>query len=396
MKRSLIYMLAYVLLLHVILPGIYYCFYDIFPLYSSIIEEQAFWKSFWIILLSLSSAILVLALVPKSPNDVIKPHIKGSVIAELFYSSTLFKLFSFLFMGGYQSLITGGSNGTLSRYISLFLDPFFLLLVLLFTQQKKTNVIFAIFFYIASVTLSGSRSGVLAVIFIFLIGFTFHNFSIYRSKISKFLLIGLGISPLLFVYATLLRESSFSEFKLLGDIIVGRMSTLETAMWPVHYTDQGLDASLFDEKYSVLNQFKLILDSLIPGQIFEADVMPNNYYRAIFLDYGIDFVKENYMSINITLPIYLYVKYNYFCVLFSILHVLIFYKLLKLLKSYPLFILACLASFYNLIYYFDYVMLFTQFYSFVLTIISIKIYVYLRRELFKLNITTKENYEPQN
>src|SRR5690606_33644835 len=100
-----------------------------------------------------------------------------------FYLSVLFKLVLFYYAGGFSGVLAGKLDGTLAKYISLFLDPFLLLLAVLFVQTNRTRVIMAVLFYIISVTLSGSRSGILAVFFVFLIGYAFSAFHLYKKKI---------------------------------------------------------------------------------------------------------------------------------------------------------------------------------------------------------------------
>jgi hypothetical protein len=214
----------------------------------------------------------------------------------------------------------------------------------------------------------------------FLVGIAFENFSFYKKKILTFLKFAVVVSPILFVYATQIRYGAdYIDYKTIGNLIMGRVSFVELGMIPIHYYDTGdLDLSLFYEKYGIIHQTKLILDSLIPGDVFGFDVMPNNYYRSIFLGYSEDFVIDNYMSMNITLPVYFYMFMGYFGSLFTYLYMLGYYSVCKLLKKSPFLVLLLLSTLYETLVYFDWVMVFSQFFIGLLTIIVLKGYIVLR------------------
>lgn len=383
MKKTIIAIIIYFLMLHVLLPGAYYLYNGFIPIYSDFENQQALIKSFFLICIPLIITIFILRFLPKR-NDIITPNIDGKPVTFLFYFSILLKLIVLFTTGGFAAAISGETNGTVSNYISLFFNPFTLLLVLLFVQKKRSNIVIAILFYVLSVTLSGSRSGIITIFFVFFIGYTFEIFKIYQKKLSNFLKYSIFLTPVIFIFATKLRgvEEVFSLDFLLNQI-VGRMSVLETSMLPVYYYDNNLNLELFYDKFSFWNQLKLIIDGILPGQIFDFDVMPNNYYRAMFLDYSESFVFDNYMSVNFTLPIYLYLKYSYFSIIFCVMYVLGFYKLTLLLKRYPLFVIILLSVFYNILYFFDWVMVFSQLYISFLTITFLKFFI-----LFKNSIET--------
>lgn len=384
MKKAIIAIIIYFLILHVILPGIYYSIYGFAPIYSDFGDSAALIKSFFLLLIPFVVAIIILYFIP-SNNDEIVPNIEGNPITVLFYFSIFLKLGITFVTGGFASAIAGESNGSFMNYISLFLNPFTLLLALLLVQKKKSNVLMAIFFYVLSVTLSGSRSGIISIFFVFFIGLGFEAFKFYKRKVSIFLKWGLISAPLLFIFATQLRGiSDFVTMDVILNQIVGRMSALETSMMPVYYYDHNLNLELFYEKYSVWHQFLLSLDSIIPGQLFDFDVMPNNYYRAIFMDYSQSFVFENYMSVNLCLPTYLYLKYDYLSIFLTILYVVGFYKFTYFFRKYPLVVIVLLSSFYNLIYFFDWIMIFSQIYTGLLTVVALKIYVFFRKEFIKI------------
>lgn len=378
MKKAIIGIILYFLTIHVVLPALFYWYKGgVFPIYNTFLDMPAYTKAGLLIFISFSISLLVLLFLPKGKTIV--PKLNTTAITSLFYFSVLFKLFTFYLYGGYSGLLAGDGAGKINTYIAIFLNPFTLLLILFFGQSKKSSLIKPIIFYIISVTLSGSRSGILSVFFVFFIGLAFDSFSFYKNKIIKFLKYSLILSPMLYVFATQTRNGSTVDYSFLQYAIVGRMSTIETAMYPVYYKDNNLDMNLFNEKYSVVNQFKLILDAFLPGQFFDFDISPNNYYRAMFMDASLNYVRENYMSINMTLPVYLYVKYGYFCVFLTVIYIIGFYRLINYLKENPLIVIALLSCFYSMIYYFDWLMTFTELYSALLTVCTVKLYMFLRK-----------------
>lgn len=93
--------------------------------------------------------------------------------------------------------------------------------------------------------------------------------------------------------------------------IIGRISFLELTMLPIVYKDYHLpNLVIFYDKYSPINQIKLTINNVIPGDVFAFDVYPNQYYRSAFMKYPLQNSKENYTSINLTLPIYFYMYFN--------------------------------------------------------------------------------------
>jgi len=390
MKKSIIAIILYFLTIHLILPGIYYLIFGFTPIYSDVVDLPALLKSFFLIFSSISFALLLLFLIP-GKKDEIEPSINGKPVSELFYFSIFLKLGIFYYYGGFSGVIGGEANGGLGNYVSLFFNPFLLLLVLLFAQKKRSSSILAVLFYIIATTLSGSRSGILSIVFVFFIGYSFVAFKQYKKRLYWFLMIGLSMAPLVFIFATNLRGYTDSiSISMIADQIAGRMSVLETSMLPIHFLDNNLNMDLFYEKYSFINQFKLSLDSIVPGQLFAFDVMPNNYYRAMFMGYEQSFVFENYMSINLTLPVYLYLKYSYLSLILTPLYVLGFYKITTFFKKYPLVVILILSVFYYLLYFFDWVFIFTQLYKSILTLMFLKIYIMFRTE-FKMSII-REKY----
>jgi hypothetical protein len=248
----------------------------------------------------------------------------------------------------------------------------------LFLQgERKTPAILLIVLYVIVNTVGGSRGAIVSIALIFVYGFSYKSFDLHRRDIFRFLKYLLLASPVVFYFATKIRDPNL-EFDLhnLADQIVGRVSAIELGMIPVYHIDDGAaDLSLFYEKYSFLNQIKLILDSMIPGQIFEFDVMPNNYFRAIFFGYSNEYVFENYQSINITFPVYLYAYFGWWAIPVGSSFLVSYFLLIRALKSSPYIGLILISTLYQILIYFDWVMIFTQVYSGLLTVLTLKTYI---------------------
>ena len=136
MKRAIIAIIWYVLILHVFIPCTYYLCIGFTPVYSDLVDYSSLYKAAFLITFPLLLSIFILKTSIRK-NYVVKPSVDGKPINFLYYFSVLFKLFAFYLNGGFQSVIDGGASGSFTNYVSLFLNPFTLLLLLLFVQKKK-------------------------------------------------------------------------------------------------------------------------------------------------------------------------------------------------------------------------------------------------------------------
>lgn len=379
MKKSFLLILSFYLIFHFVVPEIYYIFFGNVNVYSELVDNVAANKAFWFNVIAIVTAGLIVFFLPYREYSV-KSAISSTAASELYYFSILYSIIFTFTTGGFQNIIKGEATGTLLNYINLFLSPTVLIMCALFLQSKRSSVLLMALSFIVVVTLRGSRSGVIVVLLVFLMGFAFENFNFYKKRLKNFLKYLLIISPLLFVFATQLRlNEAIIEWHLIAKFIMGRVSYIELGMIPIHYKDAGtLDLALFYDKYGILHQLKLILDALIPGQIFQYDVMPNNYFRAIFMDYSIDFVTENYMSINMTLPVYFYMMYGNVGILIAIVFIVFYFLLMFSLRKHPFIILVLFSILYEILTYFDWVMVFNRFFITLLTMLTLRFYMMLR------------------
>ncbi|QKJ29409.1 hypothetical protein HQ865_06440 [Mucilaginibacter mali] len=369
MKKAFIAILFFYLIFHFIIPQIYIlCFGDI-HLYSDITDSGASIKVFWLNVLPILITVSLLYILPLK-NFQVKPAIRSSAASELFYVSMCYTVLFVIVAGGFKGIVSGALSGSLFNYVNLFLNPLVLLMAAIFLQEKKMKVVQMILIYVVVITLSGSRSAIIGIVLVFLIGIGFYNFNKYQKGIKKLLVYASIISPVLFILATQLRESfSAVDLSVISYVMIGRVSCIELGMIPVHFMDtNSLDFSLFFEKYGMIHQLKLIVDSLVPGDLFGFDIMPNQYYRQIFFGQSESFVLENYMSINITFPVYLYLYFGYWSIILTVLFLLLYFIFLYKLKNNSYILLLFLPPLYHILIYFDWVMIFNEFFVSLLTV----------------------------
>lgn len=379
MKKAFIAILIFYLVFHFIIPEIYFAFFGPVHIYSELQDQAASNKVFWLNAISVLGTILLLVILPFK-NYQVPTAIKSTAATELFYISIAYSVLFLIVAGGFSGFASGAFAGSLFNYASLFLNTGTLLICAIFLQEKKVKIIQMILIFITVMTLSGSRSGVVLLILIFLSGAGFYSFNRYKKGIKRVMVYFLIASPILFVFATQLRNGlSGINLNLLSYLIVGRLSCIELGMIPVHYMDaQSLDFSLFYEKYGFIHQVKLIIDSLIPGDVFGFDVMPNQYYRQIFFGQSEGYVIENYMSINITFPVYLYLFFGYWAVPFTVIFLLAFFYFLYINKRNPYIFLLFIPCLYNILLFFDWVMIFNEFFVSLLTVGTLFVYKLFR------------------
>lgn len=144
--------------------------------------------------------------------------------------------------------------------------------------------------------------------------------------------------------------------------IIGRVSYLENTMLPIYFknTNNERAMTIFKDKYSPINQFKIFINNIVPGDIFEFDVYPNQYYRSAFMEFPLNRSKEYYTSINLTLPVYFYMYTNFFIsvLMGGVLIWMYFMGTILISTIHPLLGISATAIFYpGLLTFFDFVMI---------------------------------------
>ena len=115
------------------------------------------------------------------------------------------------------------------------------------------------------------------------------------------------LAPVLYMLATASRSDANLSIEGMINQIVGRVSYLEISAIEIEQAKTGdYVADVFNEKYGMENQAKQIVNMLVPGSVFQDDVQPNQYWRAIFAGWTKEAAKEHYTSMYFVLPVYLY------------------------------------------------------------------------------------------
>lgn len=381
MRKAFIYILVFYYCVHFIIPGIYFLFSGNFNTYTTTEDNEGILKGFLLNTVTIWGAILSIYFIPYK-HKLIKPKFYN--LTPLLYISIFISVVYYFLRGGFEGRLSNNMAGSILSYIVLFLNPFMILLAILFYQRKPFNLIVLFLVYLIYTTLTGSRSGVISLFTILLMYPVFSNYSSYKRSIKKVLVALLIISPVLFLIATIFVRNAGVDISsnTILRLIMGRLSFLETSMLPIHYKDMGDPLSIFYDKYGLLNQIKLIIDSLFPGNLFTPDVMPNQYYRAAFMGRSENFVVNVYTSINMTFPIYLYMYFNaFFSCIIGIGLLVLYYRICLKFRNNFFILIPLLASLYGLLIYFDWTMFFLQVFAYTLTAVTVYGFSILRNAI---------------
>ena len=315
---------------------------------------------------------------------------KKKQMVPIVCNDNYFEIFTIIFMvsiikiggGNISKFQTANLNGQLIgglyNYLSFFFDVM-TLFVIKFFSESKTRV-FGIFLFIVYSLFIGSRAGIMYVI-LFELCYIMLGYG-KRSKQLKSIMLFILIAPFAFLISSVLRGVSFDSFKYLVDSIIARCSVLEIlgrVFRAIHTQDYEVD--LFTDKYSFIHQLQLIVNSVFPGSIFPDDMMPNTYYRAIFSNYSISFVQDNYMSINITPLGYFSMKYSIIIgVIFNILLVLILFSFCERNRNSLFCRVIAIMGLWEILYFFDWNMIFIRFFKIALTVFLYKMYIKVKEK----------------
>lgn len=367
MRRQFSIIIIFFVVFHFLLPCLYFLIYGFVNLYSDV-------QGYVGCLINIISLLGTLFIIKKMPTMDSAPLKEYNHLSSFFLVSLFITLYKFYSSGGYSGALEGSSHGTLISFLSLFFNAtvsFFLVICL---QKHVKHIYVWICLYVAVMTITGSRSAVLGVLLLFLYIPLFANYkSIYR-KLKKILLVLTIVSPILFFYATSVRGEIDTE--LLSKIIIGRISFVELSMIPLQSKQEAsMDQKVFEEKYSLNNQVKQVVNTVTPIDFFEYDVSPNQYFRQIFLGASERTVLDSYMSINMTLPVYFVMETNYVVGIFLTIAFLsfLFWIWVHYASNRYVFI-AVLFSMYDFLYYFDWIMITQSIFSICLTLLALDVW----------------------
>lgn len=371
MKQRFIYILLFYWVFHFIIPILGYLYYGEFiNLYSDIIGYDG-------MIINTIVVTITICIVYFLPSKKYATFVPFNHAKSFFIISLSLAIYKFFIGGKYAGALEGSTNGMFISYLSMFFrkDVAFFLL---FCLQKNFKSLFVyILLYVVLVTITGSRSAVIAVFFLYL----YLPFFSYRkqmvSRLKKIVLFVALISPLLFFYGTSVRGDIDKD--LLGKIIIGRISLIEVSTIPIKQKeDRSMDMTVYNEKYSLSNQLKQSFNAISPIDPFEDDIAPNQYYRQIFLGRSFSFVQNSYMSINMTLPAYFVLMSNKYIgsilsVIFLVFLYLFWYKFSNNIYIFFM-IFFCI---YEMLYFFDFVMIIQHMFFIFLTLLALGKYEFV-------------------
>ena len=370
MKRTYIQILLFFWGFHFALPLFYCLLFGYVNLYSGYKSyEGAIYNS--IVLL-----VSVFIIWKYCKDEKHLPDRKFKHAKSFFLISVVVYLFKFVLGGGYEGAMEGTTHGSVISFLSLFFNPSTAFLLMLLNSNVKRPV-FWILSYVSLFTVTGSRSAVLGVIFLFLYSpaFGIPSMELFRRLKMVFIVLAI-ISPFLFIYATNQRGRGEIDTSVVRDVIVGRISFVELSSIPFESRKAGeMDRVLFSQKYSTENQLKQSFNSVSPIDPFEYDVAPNQYFRAVFLGANEVSVLDRYLSLNLTFPSYSVIKTNKpFGVTISILFIVslfIFWR--KYYRNQFVFVVI-IFSLYELLYFFDWIMICQRAFTTFLSLFAIRTY----------------------
>lgn len=359
MKRLFLFELAFYWILHVVGPLFYYHIRGEYVyIYQQYCPPEYMNKAAVIISIPIIITFILVAFVLPFGQGMIQATLNRR-IDVYFYFGCLFMIMQQMHIGQYTN--SAVIHGTIWAYASMFFDLGALLLAIYVTANEKVNLVLMGGLYLAVTLIASSRQGALILVIALLaMLITTQKYMRQRKVIFVIILCICLASPFGYMYATTRRGGPVGEGIELLDQIVGRCSNLELLGDALYQQEEDIwNAEVFERKYSVSNQLKICINSLMIGDVFEADVYPNQYYRTVFQKVPEQQAKETYTSINLTLPGYLNLKYPLFFAIFITVCILTAIYTLACLARWPRYVSVILLinvtnSFLD---YFDWVMI---------------------------------------
>ncbi len=361
MKRLFTLYIVYRWALCVFLPLIYFYVFRgryVF-LYGLNCPDAYIWKAAAIITIPLLIFLLLALLIGGKYKDrYVEPYMVKRV--EIYYYIVVaFNIVKIIVMGDYSKALTSGAS--VWSYLGLLFDIQVAFLLVIFLEKETINIVFEIGAFFLVTFVASSRSGLLTVVWsLALMLMVTRKYLKARKAFFLLILICCIMAPIVFRVTTLQRGKGVQNTTQLMDMIVGRCSYLETLGGALYQADQDeWEEEIFRDKYSLDNQFKQAVNTILPGDLFPGDVNPNQYYRAIFMGYSEEACKNAYTSINLSLSGYLYIKYGFILsIVFTVSLLLLLFLLSTCVPKLKMFgIIGSTVILANLLDYFDWVML---------------------------------------
>ncbi|WP_276091099.1 hypothetical protein [Pedobacter sp. JY14-1] len=392
-RRAYSSILLFYLALHFIFPLIYYFNFGFVNLYSEQEFNGSVLRGVALNFIAIIGTIIVIQFIPE-PKGKIAPRYNYSL--SFLSISILILIAGRILSGGFEGALSGSLHGSIVSYLALFFDSSTALLLFLFYKKNVRLGVVVLILYVGFMTYLGSRSAIITVILAALMLPVFANEQKMRNQLWGLIAVLTVVSPVLFYIGTSMRGDVDKE--LLGKIIIGRISMVELSAIPIEGKTTGyMDFKLYNAKYGLVNQIKQCINEVSPIDPFEHDINPNQYYRAIFKGANEETAVDQYFSINLTFPTYLYLETNFVVAcLLSILALSAIYYFAVRYRHNVIILLLVLMQTYHLLYYFDWVMITQGVFRTVLTVFTIKyfdIFMASLADAFRLIVRNKATNE---
>lgn len=385
MKKIYLTSIAITIGLGVLFPWLVYKLFGFFWNYASVQEEYVDLAALIVLLtLLLTAGVIGLSKYGKNAinfSETVKSKILSSKAVEhLFLFTIVINLINAIKIGDFSALINGHANGSFISYLQLFFDIrilYYLALLKAYKRKRIGKILFYSMMYVGISIMYSSRSGLFWMVFFnvsLIMGMKISKS--LKSKIILLIFVAVMLAPGLFAVATMSRGGALNTVEYMAKQIVARLSYIEVSGIELEqYKEKTYEKDIFLDKYGVKNQIEQAINSLLPGDVFEPDVQPNQYWRAVFAGWTVEAVREHYTSMYMVLPMYFYLKYGglfgvVLCVIFCYV---LFRCVCKIKDSAVASFMACYL-FYTIFQYFDWAYHIRDLTCFVLTIIIIRIY----------------------
>lgn len=383
MKKIFEFDVFVLLVLHTIAPAVIYYLFGFRYEYAPVDEKYVYFAAILIGII-LISVLLVVLLFSRNRKEITvedlykSQYLQGRAPEYMFMLALIINVLNILKSGGFESILNGNTNGTIISYLKFFLDIrvlYYCVLIKAYREANINKICFVSICYLLITLMYSSRSGILWMILLnvwIICGIRISPK--IKKKIKLILFFALISSPLLFMFATNSRSGEKHTVDYIAHKLVARISFDEIAGIELEqFIEERYDKTVFEEKYALLNQGKQIVNAIVPGDIFDSDVQPNQYWRAIFAGWNVELCKVHYMSMTSIFPMYLILKYGYIIgIIVSISSICAMYYCISKMKDPTIKVFLVGIVFYTVFQYFDWCYHFQDMLCFVLTFFSLR------------------------
>lgn len=383
MKKIYIFNIFVTLILHIIIPICIYLIFGFQYEYAPVKEQYVYMAAIILAGVLLASAILIVVFSRNKRNITLQnlydSKLLGGNTIEIIFIFTLFiNIIKIIQTGNFDSILNGAGNGSIIAYLQLFFDirvVYFCVLIKSYRAKSFGKIFLWSILYVGISLMYSSRSGILWMVFFnawIVLGVEIS--SRMKKNILLIICLAVGISPFLFAYSTNSRATERQSAQYMAHKIVARISYDEIAGIELEqYMENKYQKEIFQEKYGLINQLEQCINSIMPGDLFESDVQPNQYWRAVFVGWSLQGCQEHYMSMTSMLPMYLIMKYGFFYgITISILVIVGIYFLISKIKEPVVSSFLAGVIFYTFFQFFDWCYHFRDMFCFVLTFLMIR------------------------